>query len=87
MNSSLAARRNAALARSVDDLDRVEQFTATDYVVLSSTERSRQYIVVAFAGEYRCNCPAGQAGTPCRHAAATYRVRHNLGRARVTVRG
>lgn len=83
----LAARRNAALQRSVADLGRVEQFTATDYMVESSGGRGRYYLVVVEGGEYRCRCAAGQAGTPCRHAAAVYRVRHHLGAARVEVRG
>lgn len=80
----LAARRNAALARSVDDIDRVDGDPRYGWLVDSASTRGVYYSVTP---DYRCNCPAGQAGTPCRHAAAAYRVKHNLGRSRVTVRG
>lgn len=83
--AQLATRRNAALARSAADLHNVEPApVGGEYIVRSATECGRYYVV---GPGYRCTCKAGLAGVPCRHAAVVYRVRHNLGRARVTVRG
>lgn len=82
--AQLTARRNAALARSVEDVDRVIGDPRFGWHVDSSSARGVTYTVTP---DYRCTCPAGQAGTPCRHAAVCWRLAHNLGRTRVTVRG
>lgn len=80
----LATRRNAALARSVEDIDRVDGGPEFGWLVDSSSTRGVYYSVTP---DYRCSCEAGRQGYPCRHAAAAFRVKFGLGRSRVTVRG
>lgn len=81
--AQLAARRNAALDRSRDDLDRVLGSAMYGWHVDSASRRGAYYVVTP---DYRCSCAAGQVGVPCRHAAAAWRLAHNLGRVRVAVR-
>ncbi len=82
--AQLAARRNTALARSVADLDRVIGSPHWGWHVESSSDPRVTYSV---SPDYRCNCPAGLAGVPCRHAASCWRLAHGLGSVRVEVRG
>lgn len=82
--AQLAARRNAALDRSRDDLDRVLGSAMYGWHVESSRDPRVTYVVTP---DYRCSCAAGRAGVPCRHAAAAWRLAHHLGRVRVAVRG
>jgi hypothetical protein len=82
--AQLAARRTAALDRSRADLDRVIGSPQWGWHVDSATDPRVTYTVTP---RFTCNCPAGLAGVPCRHAAACWRLAHGLGRARVAVRG
>jgi RES domain-containing protein len=86
--ATATSRQNRALAAALANnlCTRVERFTATDYMVPSTTERARWYLVVADGDDFRCTCAAGQLGQPCQHAAAVYRVRHGLVLSRITVR-
>src|SRR4051812_24589430 len=45
------------------------------YVVCSAESVDGAYRVTFKAGEYRCTCPAGEAGRRCWHQAAVYAVR------------
>lgn len=56
----------------------VEGGTDGHYMVDSTSERGRWYFVDVTPSGYRCECKAGQAGTPCVHAAAVYIVIHGL---------
>lgn len=82
--AQLTTRRNAALARSVDDLDRVDGDPRYGWFVDSASRRGVYYSVTP---DFRCSCSAGQVGVPCRHAAAAWRLARGLGKARVSVRG
>jgi len=52
----------------------VEQMSARDYLVDGS--RPGVFYLVRHLGGARwtCDCPAGQVGTPCYHAAAAWRI-------------
>ncbi len=80
----LAQRRNAALDRSRADLDRVIGGPQWGWHVESSSDPRVTYSV---SPRFACNCPAGLAGVPCRHAASCWRLAHGLGSVRVEVRG
>ena len=64
-------RRAVAKAEALQWWRKVDQMTATTYYV-DGSRRGVYYLVTRDGDRWLCECPAGQAGTPCYHASAAW---------------
>lgn len=87
-NHSTIRRMQNALDRSLalrlaDQVDG----SATRFIVPSTSRRGVYHHVRCTRGQMVCDCEAGRQHEPCVHAAACFRVKHNLHTVKITLRG